>query len=70
VPDPQEQEGQVSEVSGMDPAESDTPIQPDQSVAGAPDSESGEVDEGPQGPNAKPDWDGDPGETETRPSRD
>lgn len=62
------QDGQVSEVSGMDPAESDTPIQPDQSVAGGPDAESGETDEGPQGPNAKPDWDQDPGETDTRPS--
>lgn len=65
---PGDQDGQVSEVSGMDPDEADTPIQPDQSVAGAPDSESGEVDEGPQGPNASPDWESDPGETDTRPS--
>ena len=47
-------EGQVSEVSMMDAAEADTPIQPDQSVAGSPDDESGAVDEGPQGPNANP----------------
>lgn len=65
-----EKDGQVSEVQGMDPAEADTPIQPDQSVAGAPDSESGEVDEGPQGPNARPDWENDPGETDTRSARD
>ncbi len=38
----------------MDEAEADTPIQPDQSVAGSPDDESGAVDEGPQGPNANP----------------
>lgn len=46
--------GQVSEVSVMDEAESDTPIQPDQSVAGDPGAESGETDEGAQGPNANP----------------
>jgi hypothetical protein len=51
----EEQDGQVSEVGALDPDEADTPIQPDQSVAGAPDAESGEVDEGPQGPNARPD---------------
>jgi hypothetical protein len=61
-----EQDGQVSEVQSLDPAEADTPIQPDQSVGGAPDAESGEVDEGPQGPNSRPDWDDDPGETDTR----
>jgi hypothetical protein len=63
-----EQEGQVSEVQSLDGAEADTPIQPDQSVGGAPEAESGEVDEGPQGPNARPDWADDPGETDTRPS--
>lgn len=51
----QQSEGQVSEVSGMDPAEADTPIAPDQAVAGYPDSESGGPDEGPAGPNAVPD---------------
>lgn len=62
-----EQDGQVSEVQRLEETEADTPIQPDQSVAGAPDAESGEVDEGPQGPNARPDWENDPGETDTRP---
>ncbi len=38
----------------MDGAEADTPIQPDQSVAGSPDDEVGAVDEGAQGPNADP----------------
>ncbi|MAS56302.1 hypothetical protein [Nocardioides sp.] len=53
---PQDQDGrggQVSEVGGMDPADADTPISDDQSVAGSPSDESGEVDEGPQGPNAR-----------------
>ena len=66
--DPREQDGQVSEVQALDEDDADTPIQPDQAVGGAPDAESGEVDEGPQGPNARPDWQEDPGETDTRPS--
>lgn len=45
--------GQVSEVSAMDPSEADTPISDSQSVAGQPTDESGEVDEGPTGPNAR-----------------
>lgn len=45
--------GQVSEVGAMDPGEAETPISDDQSVAGQPDGESGDVDEGPQGPNAR-----------------
>lgn len=49
-----EQEGQVSEVSGMDPADADTPIAPDQATAGYPDSESGKPEEGEAGPNAVP----------------
>lgn len=44
-------EGQVSEVSSLKDA--DQPIQPDQAVAGAPDAESGEVQEGRAGPNAR-----------------
>ena len=47
-----DEQGQVSEVGAMDPADADTPISDGQSVAGQPDGESGEVDEGPQGPNA------------------
>ncbi|MDT9593431.1 hypothetical protein RDV89_10160 [Nocardioides zeae] len=53
--DDQQSEGQVSEVSGMDPADADTPIAPDQATAGYPDSESGQPDEGPAGPDAVPD---------------
>lgn len=45
--------GQVSEVGRLDPADADTPISDDQSVAGQPDGESGETDEGPTGPNAR-----------------
>lgn len=48
---PGDDEGQVSETSGLEGA--DQPIQPDQAVAGAPDAESGEVQEGKTGPNAR-----------------
>ncbi|MBS43368.1 MAG: hypothetical protein CMH83_09450 [Nocardioides sp.] len=44
-------EGQVSEVGTM--AEAGEPISDDQSVAGQPDAESGDVNEGPTGPNAR-----------------
>lgn len=44
-------EGQVSEASNLENA--DEPIQPDQAVAGAPDAESGDVQEGKTGPNAR-----------------
>ena len=50
---PEQSEGQLSEVGRLDPAEADLPIQPDQAVAGAPEGESGEVDEGRAGPNAR-----------------
>ncbi|ANH38468.1 hypothetical protein I601_2040 [Nocardioides dokdonensis FR1436] len=43
--------GQVSEVQNMEGA--GEPISDDQSVAGQPDAESGRVDEGPTGPNAR-----------------
>ncbi len=43
--------GQISEVSTFEGA--DEPIMPDQAVAGAPDAESGEVQEGKAGPNAR-----------------
>ena len=42
--------GQVSEASNLENA--DEPIMPDQAVAGSPDAESGEVQEGETGPNA------------------
>jgi hypothetical protein len=46
----QSSEGQVSEVSGLkDP---DQQISPGDSVAGAPEAESGRADEGPTGPDA------------------
>lgn len=56
-------EGQVSEASNLEDA--DEPIQPDQAVAGAPEGESGEVQEGKAGPNAttgseEPDHSADP----------
>ena len=48
---PGDNDGQVSETSTLEGA--DQPIQPDQAVAGAPDAESGEVQEGKTGPNAR-----------------
>lgn len=49
---PQEQDGQVSELApeGDEP----TPISPGDSVAAQPDGESGDTQEGTQGPNAAP----------------
>lgn len=44
--------GEVSEVTSLDPAAADVPISDDQAVAGYPESESGQPDEGPSGPNA------------------
>jgi hypothetical protein len=44
--------GEVSGVTSLDPAAADVPISDDQAVAGYPDSESGQPDEGPTGPNA------------------
>ncbi len=49
---PDEQDGQVSEVSGL--GESPDPISPGDATAGYPSSESGEADEGTAGPNAAP----------------
>jgi hypothetical protein len=46
--------GQVSETQDLAATDPETPIQPDQAVAGAPDGESGEPDEGTAGPNARP----------------
>lgn len=46
-------QGQVSEVGRLDEAEAGVPISDGQSVHGQPDGESGRVQEGPAGPNAK-----------------
>jgi len=48
----EQEAGQVSEVSGMDPKEKDTPIAAEDAAAGYPDSESGQPDEGAAGPEA------------------
>lgn len=45
---------QVSEVSGMDPAESDDRILPGDATAGSPSEESGDTQAGTAGPNAAP----------------
>jgi hypothetical protein len=53
--DPQQQddEGQVSEVVRLDPEEAATPISDSEHVAGYPESESGQPDEGDEtGPDA------------------
>ena len=50
----EEQQGQVSEVSGMDPEDADTPLQPSDATAGSPEAESGEAQEGEAGPDAVP----------------
>ena len=50
----QPEDGQVSEVQRLDPAEADSPIQPDQATAGYPEGESGHAQEGTAGPNAAP----------------
>ena len=46
----QQSEGQASEVQNLGNGE---PISDSQSVAGQPDGESGQVDEGPTGPNSR-----------------
>ena len=54
--DPKQQaddEGQVSEVVRLDPEEATTPISDSEHVAGYPESESGQPDEGDEtGPDA------------------
>jgi hypothetical protein len=57
---------QVSEVSGM--GDGPEAIDPEDAVAGAPDGESGEAQEGTAGPDAPP-REGRPG-TEPRPDTD
>jgi hypothetical protein len=58
VPDHGEQDQQdgkqVSEVSGMDPAESDDQILPGDATAGSPSEESGDTQAGTAGPDAPP----------------
>ncbi|QKE85433.1 hypothetical protein [Arthrobacter sp. NEB 688] len=61
--DDEQTDGQVSEVQRMAAEDAGTPISDDQSVHGQPDGESGEVQEGPAGPNA---WV--PGDDGTEPS--
>lgn len=48
----QEQDGQVSELAPE--GEEPTPISPGDSVAAQPEGESGDTQEGTQGPNAAP----------------
>ena len=48
--DPAEDPGQVSEVNRL--PDEPSPIQPEDSIAGAPDGESGRPDEGKVGPEA------------------
>jgi hypothetical protein len=50
----EETDGQVSEVGRLDPADADTPIQPSDSTAGYPESESGDPDLRGTGPDAVP----------------
>lgn len=53
--EPQDQDGQVSEVSGLGAAgDGSDPISPEDATAGYPDSESGDAQEGTAGPNAAP----------------
>jgi hypothetical protein len=47
-------EGQVSETQRLDEDQKDTPIAPEDAVAGYPDGESDQPDEGAAGPNAIP----------------
>lgn len=65
--DAQVSDAQVSEVASMDPELADVPISDDQAVAGNPDDQSGEAQEGTAGPNAAPRHD--PPETGNRSSR-
>ncbi|CAM3541692.1 hypothetical protein [Nocardioides zeicaulis] len=51
---PEDQDGQEGQVSAL-AQDAPEPISSGDSVAGQPEEESGEVDEGAQGPNAIPD---------------
>jgi hypothetical protein len=50
----EETDGQVSEVGRLDGGDADTPIQPSDSTAGYPESESGDPDTHGTGPDAAP----------------
>lgn len=45
--------GEVSDVSGMDDAQADEAIEPEDATAGAPESDTGGPDEGPLAPTAQ-----------------
>ena len=45
-------EGGLSQAENLRSDDPQTPVQPDQAVAGAPDAESGDAQEGAAGPNA------------------
>jgi hypothetical protein len=49
---PGDEKEQVSEVQRLDEDAADTPVSDDQAVAGQPVGESGDVQEGPTGPDA------------------
>jgi len=50
----EQSEGQVSEVSGLSEEDRETPVAPDDSTAGYPESESGDPDTQGSGPDAAP----------------
>lgn len=50
--DEKQDEGQVSEVSGLGDGDGGDAVSDGDSVAGQPTEESGRTDEGPQGPDA------------------
>ena len=54
VSDAEPPEGQISEVTNLDPDKADSPISDGDHIAGAPSEESGEVAEGNEvGPDAR-----------------
>lgn len=52
--EPEQSEGQVSEVQRLDEDDADTPISPGDSTGGYPESESGDPDTRGTGPDAAP----------------
>lgn len=51
---PEQSEGQVSEVQRLDGGDADTPISPEDATAGYPESEAGMPDTQGSGPDAAP----------------